>query len=64
MPASYSVVNGNLRINSVKKSEEGFYVCIASNVQGYQQAEAKITVNGEEIRCFLQVVLRIIMQVQ
>ena len=47
MPSSYSVVNGNLRIKGVKKSEEGFYVCIASNVLGFQQAEAKITVTGE-----------------
>ena len=49
MPASYSVVNGNLQIIGVKKSEEGFYVCTASNVLGFQQAEAKMTVNGDKM---------------
>ena len=47
LPGKRSLVSGVLRMYGVRKKDEGVYVCTASNILGFKQAEALLTVNGE-----------------
>jgi Immunoglobulin I-set domain len=37
----------SLRIKKVKASDEGIYVCRVENKLGWQEAEARLSVNGK-----------------
>ncbi|CAL8325836.1 unnamed protein product [Merluccius merluccius] len=46
MPPNYHVKDGVLRIENLKQSDEGIYVCRASNAYGQAQDTAKLTIQA------------------